>query len=218
MLFTVKAENGGTKMELELPNCNGGPCSYAAFAGDAACVPGDGSCQSAYLIEGVESAHHTKKLKHATRAINALLKSIKPGPSPDHKLSFLRTPRGVVLGWVNHGASEDTIKDWARPDQEQVLTELGFSSVPPPGNDCSAGMCSYSFTRGACQPGGGDCWAAFFLEPDQLTEVHPASARDATKAVKAILKVTESEANGRELALVHTDAGTILVWSSHSEA
>lgn len=203
-------------MELELPDCNGGPCGYAALAGDAACIPGDGSCQNAYLIEGAESPHHTKKLKHATRAINALFKSVKPGPSPDHKLSFLRTPRGVVLGWVSHRASEDTTQGWARPDDEQVLSELGFSSVPPPSGDCSAGMCSYSFSKGACQPGGGDCWAALFLEPDQLTKVHPESARDATKAVKAILKVTESEANGRELALVHTDAGTILVWSTHS--
>lgn len=215
MLLAVKVEDGGTKMELE-SGCKNGICSYAAEGGDAECVSGDGSCRSAYLIEGVESTHHTKKLKHATRAINSMLKSIKPGPSPNHKLSFLRTPRGVVLGWVNHGASE-TPQGWARPDEERVLSELGFSSVPPPDNDCTAGMCSYSFGRGACQPGGGDCWAALFLEPDKLTKVHPESARNATKAIKAILKVTESEANGRKLALVHTDAGTILVWSSHSE-
>lgn len=203
-------------MELELSDCGGGPCSYAAQLGVAACVPGDGSCRSAYLVEGVESPNHTKKLKNATRAINALFKSIKPGPSPDHKLSFLRTPRGVVLGWVNHGASDDTIKGWARPDEERVLNELGLSTVPPPDGDCAAGACSYSFSKGACQPGGGDCWAALFLEPDKITEVHSESARDATKALKAILKVTESEANGRKHALVHTDAGTILVWSSHS--
>ena len=210
--------NGGTKMELAFPDCDGGPCSYAAEGGIAACIPGDGSCRSAYLVEGTESAHHTKKLKHATRAINALFKSVKPGPSPNHKLSFLRTPRGVVLGWVNHGASEGTIQGWARPDEERVLYELGFSMLPPPGSDCDAGLCSYSFSDGACQPGNGDCWAAFFLEPDKTTEVHSESARDATKAVKAILKVTESEGNGRNLALVHTDAGTILVWASHSAA
>ena len=203
-------------MEIAFPDCNGGPCSYAVEGGFAACIPGDGSCRSAYLVEGTESAHHTKKLKHATRAINALFKSVKPGPSPNHKLSFLRTPRGVVLGWVSHGASEETVKGWARPDEERVLYELGYSTLPPPSGDCGAGMCSYAFTDGACQPGNGDCWAAFFLEPDQITDVHSESARDATKAVKAILKVTESEANGRELALVHTDAGTILVWASHS--
>jgi len=216
MLFAVKTENGGTQMELELPDCTGGPCSYAVDRGVAACVPGDGSCRSAYLIEGVESANHTKKLKHATRAINALLKSIKPGPSPDHKLSFLRTPRGVVLGWVRHGASDETIKGWARPDEDRVLNELGFSDLPPGSDDCGAGACSYGFADGKCQPGGGDCWAASFLEPDQLTDVHSDSARNATRALNAILKVTESEANGRKHALVHTDAGTILVWSSHS--
>jgi hypothetical protein len=123
-----------------------------------------------------------------------------------------------VLGWVRHDASEETTQGWARPDEERVLYELGFSVIPPPGSDCDAGLCSYAFSKGACQPGGGDCWAAFFLEPDQITKVHTESARDATKALKAIMKVAESEANGRRLALVHTDAGTILVWASHSAA
>jgi len=140
-------------MELELPDCTGGPCSYAVDRGVAACVPGDGSCRSAYLIEGVESANHTKKLKHATRAINALLKSIKPGPSPDHKLSFLRTPRGVVLGWVRHGASDETIKGWSRPDEDRVLNELGFSDLPPGSDDCGAGACRALRTYRGARPG-----------------------------------------------------------------
>ena len=78
-------------------------CSYNIENGEASCGPGGDNCTSAYLQPAYESAFHTSPIRDETQIINERLHKLsKKPPRPGLQLSFLWTPRGVMLAWVEH--------------------------------------------------------------------------------------------------------------------
>ena len=83
--------------------CSLTECSYNVKGGSVSCGPGGDSCTLAYLQTADVSAFHDSPIKDVTAIINEKLdKLAKKPPSPGLQLSFLWTPRGVMLAWVNH--------------------------------------------------------------------------------------------------------------------
>lgn len=90
-------------MDAPVSICSLTDCSYNVEGGSVSCGPGGDSCTSAYLQTANESAFHTSPIKDATAIINEKLdKLAKEPPSEGLQLSFLWTPRGVMLAWVRH--------------------------------------------------------------------------------------------------------------------
>lgn len=91
--------------------CTGRSCSYNIDGGGVNCSSGVGSCFAAMMIPAQESDHHDKALAEATKSINEILAKIPADPK-GRKLSFLATPWGAHLAWVNHGVpiSADAVK------------------------------------------------------------------------------------------------------------
>ncbi len=91
--------------------CIGKSCSYNIDGDGVNCSSGVGSCFAAMMVPARESDHHDKVLIQATQDINAILEKIPADPK-GRTLSFLATPWGAHLAWVNHGVpvSPDAVK------------------------------------------------------------------------------------------------------------
>ena len=102
-------------------------CSYTAKFSKLACGPGGDSCTAAYLQTANESEFHDSPIRDATAIINDRLHKLaeKP-PQPGLQLSFLWTPRGVMLAWVQH---EETLQ------MDGVTRESGIEA-----NDAALGI------------------------------------------------------------------------------
>ncbi|MFL6467990.1 MAG: hypothetical protein ACJ72Z_08540 [Pyrinomonadaceae bacterium] len=82
--------------------CAFADCGYTA-GGGISCSPGGNDCASAYLQTAYKSAFHDDPIRELTDEINEKLHKLgRRPPSPNLKLSFLWTPRGVFLAWVEH--------------------------------------------------------------------------------------------------------------------
>jgi len=84
-----------------------------------------------------------------------------------------------------------------------------------PGGHCR-GLCGWgrSDRRMDCDPGGGSCFHAIFLEAEE-SDFHDKALKDATSQIRSILAAIPPDAEGRSLSFVHTKMGTILAWVSH---
>ena len=90
-------------MELAANICLLTDCAYNASGPDLSCGPGGDNCTSAYLQTAYESAFHDSPIRDETQIINERLHKLsKKPPRPGVQLSFLWTPRGVMLAWVEH--------------------------------------------------------------------------------------------------------------------
>jgi hypothetical protein len=106
--------------------CGGGDCDFTIDpdTGQVACAAGGGSCSSAEMAEAEISTFHDQTLADATRQIKQILDGLPTDDPRGRKVSFLRTPRGMMLAWVNHGeqASPDAVP-W-NADEETLAQAL----------------------------------------------------------------------------------------------
>ena len=94
-------------METETPllHCTSSQCDWTLTGENfPVCINGGGSCQHAKLLTAEVSDFHDQALADVTRQINALLQAIPPDPA-GRKLSFMHSPLGTLLGWVQHGGA-----------------------------------------------------------------------------------------------------------------
>lgn len=92
-------------METETPllHCTSSTCDWTLTGENfPVCVNGAGSCQNAKLLVAEVSNFHDQVLADVTQQINALLQAIPPDPA-GRKLSFMHSPLGTLLAWVQHG-------------------------------------------------------------------------------------------------------------------
>ena len=96
-------------------NCRSG---YIIFDDDTpplpTCVDGGVDCINCIIAEADISDVHDKHLQKATTKIKKILSDIPPH-AKGWKLSFIRTKYGVLLAWLDHGATV--------PDGAEVLTQ-----------------------------------------------------------------------------------------------
>lgn len=104
----------------------GKQCGYAVFSEEVGCTDG-GNYFWAQLLEAEVSTFHDGALAKATSEINAMLKSIQE--SDKRRLSFLNTPFGTMLAWVNHDVAipDDAVTgDSKKEDIANALRLLGL--------------------------------------------------------------------------------------------
>ena len=99
-------------METETPllHCTSTNCDWALTGENfPVCINGGGSCQNAKLLVAEVSDFHDQALAEVTQQINALLQAIPPDPA-GRKLSFMHSPLGTLLGWVQHDGAGLTVE------------------------------------------------------------------------------------------------------------
>jgi len=81
------------------------------------CASGGSDCSDSLLHEAKISEFYDKTLDKATKKINEILKDVQKNAKypKGYKLSFIHTTQGVLLSWVDHGASA--------PNGAQVITK-----------------------------------------------------------------------------------------------
>lgn len=198
------------------PECPTGSCGYGILAGKGDCNGGDSSCANAHFLAAMQSEYHTARLIALTNEINGVLDNLGQDPSGQgRKLSLLRTPRGVTLGWLRHGPhSSSPDAKQARADDPRVISELMIDDEGTAENFCGPERCDYRMSTDGiiCHPGeGATCWPAVFLEAAE-SPYHPASVRQAVRQIKDMVSGVQDEANGRRLAILRTPAGMMLAW------
>ena len=80
-----------------------GDCKWV-HDGRLICQPGENTCLGANLLTAEESDFHSAELVEATSAINRILANIPE--RPNFELSVLQFKQGLMLAWVEHGATE----------------------------------------------------------------------------------------------------------------
>ena len=103
--------------------CGGSDCTFNVAANNVGCRAGGNDCWQARMAEAEVSAFHDQTLADATQQIKQVLASIPDDPQ-GRKVSFLRTPRGLMLAWVNHGADVPTDAVPASADEETLAQAL----------------------------------------------------------------------------------------------
>ena len=84
---------------------------------------GSSSCFHAKLAKAEHSEFHDKQLAEATEQITMIMDSLKDPKG--RKLSLLATEAGMMLAWVDHGATGDGSEPVrASDDPEKVLKAL----------------------------------------------------------------------------------------------
>jgi hypothetical protein len=68
------------------------------------CANGGSDCLMCKVLEVEVSDFHDKHLQKATQKIKKILADIPPDPKK-RELSLIRTKKGLVLAWLDHGAS-----------------------------------------------------------------------------------------------------------------
>ncbi|HEX7175596.1 MAG TPA: hypothetical protein VF240_10090 [Pyrinomonadaceae bacterium] len=77
------------------------------------------------MAEAEISPFHDQTLADATQQIKQVLARIPPGPEGSH-LSFLRTPRGILLAWAHHRAEAPPDAVPATADEKTLSKALGL--------------------------------------------------------------------------------------------
>jgi hypothetical protein len=86
------------------------------------------------------------------------------------------------------------------------------------GGECSFGMgCSWvvmSDGSAACEVGTSTCDVAKLLEAE-LSTFHDATLAEATRKISEVLEGIPPDPQGRKLAFLHTNFGSLLAWVEH---
>jgi hypothetical protein len=200
------------------PQCPTGSCGYGMLQGDGPCDPGTSSCANARLappdsIFGADS----DALKSVTEKINDRLAGL--GADADgRKLSFLRTPIGIAVGWLRHLPDADQQPPdpkYLRADDPGVVDELMIDRRISPGDNSAYGTWEYQITDDGviCTPGAeASCWLGPFLVADTNAPYHPPPVRQAVEFIIDELNQLEKDAQGRKLALIKRGEGMMLAW------
>ena len=205
----------------ELPECPAGSCGYGAFQGNGHCNPGDGSCANARLvIKDNPTPYHTDAIMEASGQINDIFKGLGEDPRGiGRKLSLLRTPRGVAVGWVHHNVETAPDRKLVGADDPRVINELMIDDIGADGEMCAGKRCSFEILNDevVCfehyEP---TCWVASFLEARE-SDYHPKAVREAVIRIKDIVARLAYEAGDRKLSLLSTADGMMLAWTQHSD-
>lgn len=115
----------------EIGDCSGQFCGWGVASGRAGCTTGDGSCWTARIVEAQPSIFHDNQLIAATRQIRSILSDLRP---PEGRtLSFVHTPFGTLLAWVEHGRVEDGEVITIGNTPEEIADALGLivEEYPP---------------------------------------------------------------------------------------
>ena len=104
--------------------CGGGDCTFRVHPDMLACVAGGSDCGPAVMAEAELSDFHDQTLADATQQIKQILAGIPCDDPQGRKVSFLRTPRGMMLAWVNHGAQTSPDAVPADADEETLARAL----------------------------------------------------------------------------------------------
>lgn len=203
----------------DLPQCPTGSCGYGMLKGDGPCDPGTSSCANGRLappdaIFGADSY----ALKNVTERINDRLARL--GPDPDgRKLSFLRTPIGIAVGWLRHVPDSEQHQpnpDYIRADDPRVVDELMIDRSVSPGDRSAAGTWEYQVTDDGivtCTPGPeANCWLGPFLVADTHAPYHPPAVREVVEFMIDELNQLSKDAQGRKIALIRRGEGVMLAW------
>jgi hypothetical protein len=204
----------------DLPECPTGSCGYGALAGSGHCTAGGGDCANAFFKSlDNTTEYHTALLQQATSQINSIFSGLGTDPQEQgRKLSMMRTPRGIALGWVRHG-DDPPEKTMISGDDPRVVDELMIDEVGAEGEMCAGRHCSFEIRNEEVfcfEHTETKCWVAVFLEARE-SDYHPATVREAVKKIKQILSGVQTEAKGRKLSILRTSDGMMLAWTTHTE-
>ncbi len=128
--------------QLLSSDCGGSLCGYAfsrdagqtkdeiqfSVPSDGGCDIGNGSCWQAYFVQARDSRFHPKELQEATERIKEILDPLVKGPD-GRTLSFVHTPFGTLLAWIQHGQRfpGDVVTSDSSP--EEIAETLGLVNV-----------------------------------------------------------------------------------------
>lgn len=110
--------------------CGAGDCSYSVLRkrGILACQSGPGDCLSPILLEAQPSDFYDETAAATTARINEIIAGV-PADRQGRKLSFLRTPYGLLLAWVQHGGPTGPDAIPASADPATLAQALGLKNV-----------------------------------------------------------------------------------------
>lgn len=114
----------------ETADCSGELCGWGFASGRVGCTTGNGSCWNARMVEAQPSAFHDHQLIAATREIRSILSRLQPpeGRTP----SFIYTPYGTLLAWVEHTRLDgDVITSDSPPEAIADALGLIVEEYPP---------------------------------------------------------------------------------------
>ena len=119
----------GTK-DSQVQVCGGGDCTFsvAKRRGLLVCQSGGGDCLSPTLLEAARSNFYDETVAATTARINEIIAGV-PADRQGRKLSFLRTPYGLLLAWVQHGGPTGPDAVPASADPETLAKALGLKNV-----------------------------------------------------------------------------------------
>ena len=204
--------------EILLEQCPTGSCGYGVKGGGGDCDGGNSSCANAKLAPPDSTfGDESNVLKSVTERINDKLAGIGAGPE-GFKLSFLRTPIGIGLGWIRHlpnAEQQPPNPEYLRAEDPGVVDELMIDRRVSPGDSSAAGTWEYHMTDNGviCTPGTvATCWLGPFLVADPNSSYHPPAVREAAQFIIDELKQLDKEAHGRKLALIKRGGGMMLAW------
>jgi hypothetical protein len=201
-----------------LEECPTGSCGFGVKGGGGDCDGGNSSCANAKLalppatVDGQMDA-----IRQATQRINEKLASLGPGPD-DHKLSFLRTPIGVAVGWIRHrpnAEQQPPNPEMIRTEDPRVIGELMIDLRVSPGDETAAGTWEHQVSDSGvvCRRGNtATCWLGPFLVADTNAPYHPPAVRKVVEFMIDELNQLEQYSGGRKLALIKSDDGMMLSW------
>ena len=203
------------------PECPTGSCGYGAQAGGSDCNGGDSSCANAKLdVPNQTNDYFTVRLQKVSNDINRVLAGLSPDPAGQgRKLSFLRTPLGVTVGWVNHPPDTEQqgpIPGQVRADNPGVINALMIDTQFSQGDQTAEGKWTHQIANGqvTCSKGNdATCWIASFLVALPNAPYQPQNVQDAVVLIQGLMHGLSNEANGRKLVLMKTNDGMMLAWA-----
>jgi len=203
---------------LLLEQCPTGSCGYGMLRGGGSCDGGNSSCANGRLaFFKTTNSDESKALENVTQRINDRLDALGAGPE-GHKLSFLRTPIGIAVGWIQHppnAEQQPPNPSYVRADEPGVVDELMIDRRVSPGDNSAAGAWEYQITSNGitCTPGTvATCWIGPFLLADPSAPYHPPEVRAAVEFIIDELNQLYKDAHGRKLALIRRDGAMGLAW------
>src|SRR5215207_3139146 len=113
--------------DSQMQACGGGDCTFsvARRRGILVCQSGGGDCLAPVLLEATPSDFYDRTVADTTARINEIIAGV-PADRQGRKLSFLRTPYGLLLAWVHHGGPTGPDAVPASADAETLAKALGL--------------------------------------------------------------------------------------------